>query len=93
MLGFFVYWFWVFFGIVSIIICRNIFEDKYNNGYAIKFPGWMYLVVFIILCIPLINIVTAISVPIFYNDFGHIKKPIKKWFNNLWIVRILINEY
>ena len=53
----------------------------------------MILVYLIVLFIPLINIIASIGWLCCWLDEGHVKDSTVKWFNNLWIVKILAKEY
>jgi len=88
---FIAYWFWILLGIFSFFFVKFCVVD-YNDN-KLKFAGWLILVYLIVLFIPLMNIIASIGWLCGWLDDGHVKDSTVKWFNNLWIVKILAKEY
>lgn len=91
MLVFWLYYIWIIFGILSVLFVKTNVVDRYDK--PITFPGWVYFLYFISLCIPLINVATSLIILQLSLEDGYIKKNTKKWFKNLWIVKILVKQY
>lgn len=92
MWAFLLYYLWTIVSILTFILCKNIFVDKYSNE-SIKFPGWLILIFLFLCLLPLFNFCMCIVFWVIFSDEGKIKKGFKTWWNNLWLIKILSREY
>ena len=86
------YHFWILFSIFAILFIKFCVNDRWDNK-PIKLPGWLYICLFVAMFIPIVNIIGSIAYLCCYIDDGKIKPGVVKWWNSLWIVKILVKEY
>ena len=85
------YSFWIYLDIIIYFFCKLSFVDR--NNKSIKYPGWFIILLVLFAFIPVVNwaigiIILAISASDYY-----IRDGFKKWWNNLWIIKLLVKEY
>lgn len=90
---FFLYWFWVIIGILSMLFCKfclvnqNRFSDNYGKKYTLKV--WQWILIFIWCFIPIGNWTTW-SIIIISAEYNYeIKQSVIDQFRNNFIIKIL----
>ena len=98
---FYMYYLPMILTIISLFVCRVIYcdhewKDRYSDNIVekpVKLYGWIYILLIMFSFIPLINIGEIICIWCIFGTEYHVKQSVKKWFNNLWIIKILSKEY
>jgi len=101
MFVFYLYYVPMILSIISLFACRVIYcnheyKDRYSDDIIeepVKIYGWLYILLIALSFIPVINIGEIICLWCIFGVECHIKQSVKKWFSNLWIIKILSKQY
>ena len=97
----FLYYIPMMLSIISLFACRLIYcnheyKDRYSDDVIeepVKIYGWLYMLLIVFAFIPIINMAEFICLWCVFGSEYYVKESVIKWFNNLWIVKILSKQY
>ena len=82
----------------KIVYCEHEWKDRYSNSddiieKPVKMYGWLYMLLIMFAFIPIINMAEFICLWCVFGSEYYVKESVKKWFSNLWIIKILSKQY
>lgn len=80
----------------KIVYCEHEWKDRYSDDVIenpVRLYGWLYMLLIMFAFIPIINMAEFICLWCVFGSEYYVKEFVKKWFSNLWIIKILSKQY